>query len=83
MTEEKDKLIDFKKYRYFYNGAIFRMNRENKQVERLWKGEFYLIHPTRSFDEKINDSFDDLSELFENSNRDIDLLQRELNKNNS
>ena len=83
MTKEKDKLIDFKKYRYFYNGAIFRINKETEQVERLWKGEFHLIHPTKSFDETINDPFDDLSELFENSNMDIDLLQRELNKYNN
>ena len=81
MTKIEDKKIDFGKYRYFYNGAIFRINRENNQAERLWDGGFRVIHPTRSFDETINDPFDDMSELFEDSNMDKDLLQRELSKN--
>lgn len=72
--------VSFKKYRYFYNGAIFRIEKTTGKVERFWNGKFCPISPERSFDDLIKDPRDDMSELQANSARDLDLLKRELNK---
>mgnify|MGYP003293812378 CR=1 FL=1 len=71
---------DFSKYRYFYDGSIVRINKETKVVERLYKDGFKQIHPKRSYDSRLQDEHDELSELKATSTRDLDLLQRELNK---
>ena len=72
--------IDFKKYKYFYDGSIIRINKASKEVERLYNDGFKVIVPKRDYEDRLNDGFDELSELQENSTRDIDLLKRELNK---
>ncbi len=77
-----DERIDFQNYRYFYDGAIFRRNRVDGKYERLYNGEFKPIFPKRDFDERLIDGFDELSELFESSSRDMDLLKREIEKSN-
>lgn len=73
--------ISFKKYRYFYDGSIVRVNKETNETERLYKGGFKTISPKRSYDDRLKDGFDELSELKEKSARDLDLLKRELDKN--
>lgn len=72
--------IDFKKYRYFYDGIIVRFDKESKQYERLYGKGFAPIFPKRDFDERINDGFDELSELSPDNPRDIELLKREFSK---
>lgn len=72
---------DFSKYRYFYDGSIVRLNKETQVTERLYKNGFKQIHPKRSYDSRLQDSHDELSELKETSIRDLELLQRELEKN--
>jgi len=72
--------ISFKKYRYFYDGSIVRINKETNETERLYKGGFKPISPKRSYDDRLKDAHDELSELQENSARDMDLLKRELDK---
>lgn len=75
-----ENYIDFKKYRYFYDGNIVRINRVTNEVERLYADGFKHILPKRNYDERLKDGFDELSELQENSSIDFELLKRELNK---
>ena len=69
--------IDFKKYRYFHNYGIIRMDRETKKLEHFIHGRFVETVFKTDIEVRAHDGFDDLSEL-EDIPRSIRLLKEEL-----
>jgi hypothetical protein len=74
------KNIDFKKYRYFYNHGIIRMNVETKEFERFLRDKFVKTGPIVDIEDRLNDARDDLSELTENSSNELAFLKSELTR---
>jgi hypothetical protein len=74
-----EQSIDYKEYRYFYDLGIVRMNRKTGIIERFIQGKFEKTTFNSDIDERLNDGFDDISELREDSPRELRLLKEELN----
>jgi hypothetical protein len=71
--------IDYKKYRYFYDLGIIRMDRKTREIERFIHGKFVVTIFKTDIEKRLNDGFDGISELRENSPREIIFLKEQLN----
>ncbi len=74
--------IDFKKYKYFYDGSIIRVNRETQKTEMLYNGKFIEISPKKSYEDMAKDPHTDATEITEGAKINMELLKRELTKVN-
>jgi hypothetical protein len=71
--------IDYKKYRYFYDLGIVRMDRKTGNIERFIHGKFEKTTFNTDIEKRLNDGFDNISELREDSPGEFRLLKEELN----
>lgn len=67
--------VDFKKYKYYYNGWVARVNKETGKTEMFLKGVWVLCKPetVKTLDLQAHFGDSDVSELSD-SNRDKKLL---------
>jgi hypothetical protein len=70
--------IDYKNYRYFYDVGIVRMDRKTGKTERFIHGEFVETIFRTDIENRLNDGFDGISELREDSHREMEFLKKEL-----
>ena len=55
--------VDFKKYKYFFDGFIIRMDKKTKKTEMFVKGKFVDTIFKTDITEKAKSGFDDMVEI--------------------
>ncbi len=79
MEIHSEQCIDFRRYKYFYNGWIARKDRQTNQSELFYQGKWTPWQFGTDLDLLAHFGDTDVSELSD-CERDRMLLQKEMNK---